>query len=413
MTSAESRKAFFRQSTWMMTATVVSGACMYFVHPLVRVIPDGDYATFTTLLQLFVWLGIPAVGLQMVFAQLAAAAVTGQKQRQLSGAARTVLGWITLAWLALAGLLVLFGERIAAAWELESQAAIWLTLLMGLVALWAPLLNGLLQGAQNFLWIGWKEIANGLGRLLGTYLIVYHISATAMGALTAAMLALFVSLVILLWQCRRVLLGPAEAFEWTEWRKRLVGLTLGFGAFLFMMSADAVILKAHFSDDRLAPYNGAGTLARAIVTFTAPLAAVMFPKIVHSIVHAQRTDAHKLTLVGAAVLSVLAATGLSILAPIALGLGIRPSFASSAPLLPWYAWAMVPLALANVLISDLMARSRFVASPWLALVAVGYGVTLAFNHDSFKQVILILGGFNLLLLLVAACFTWQRRASSS
>jgi len=413
MTSAESRKAFFRQSTWMMTATVVSGACMYFVHPLVRDIPDGDYATFTSLLQLFVWLGIPAVGLQMVFAQLAAAAVTEQKQRQLSGAARTVLGWITVVWLALAGSLALFGERIAAAWELDGPAAIWLTLLMGLVALWAPLLNGLLQGAQNFLWIGWKEIANGFGRLIFTYLIVYHVSATAMGALTAAMLALFVSLAILLWQCRRVLLGPSGAFDWAEWRQRLVGLTLGFGAFLFMMSADAVILKAHFPDEELAPYNGAGTLARAIVTFTAPLAAVMFPKIVHSLVHAQRTDAHKLTLVGAALLSILAATGLSLIAPVALGLGIRPSFAGSAPLLPWYAWAMVPLALANVLISDLMARSRFVASPWLALVAVAYGVTLAFNHDSFKQVILILGGFNLLLLLVAAFFTWQRRAASS
>lgn len=413
MTSAESRKAFFRQSTWMMTATVVSGACMYFVHPLVRDIPDGDYATFTSLLQLFVWLGIPAVGLQMVFAQLAAAAVTEQKQKQLSGAARAVLGWITLAWLALAGLLAAFGERIAAAWELDGPAAIWLTLLMGLVALWAPLLNGLLQGAQNFLWIGWKEIANGFGRLIFTYLIVYHVSATAMGALTAAMIALFVSLVILLWQCRRVLLGPTGGFDWAEWRQRLVGLTLGFGAFLFMMSADAVILRAHFLDEELAPYNGAGTLARAIVTFTAPLAAVMFPKIVHSIVHAQRTDAHKLTLVGAALLSIFAATGLSLVAPLALGFGIRPSFASSAPLLPWYAWAMVPLALANVLISDLMARSRFVASPWLALVAVAYGVTLAFNHDSFKQVILILGGFNLLLLLVAGFFTWQRRGTSS
>mgnify|MGYP000870933792 CR=1 FL=1 len=413
MTSAESKKAFFRQSTWMMTATVASGACMYFVHPLVRVIPDGDYATFTSLLQLFVWLGIPAVGLQMIFAQLAASAVTEQKQRQLTGAARVVLGWITLAWVMLAATLMLLGKRIASAWSLESPAAIWLTLLMGLVALWAPLLNGLLQGAQNFLWIGWKEIANGLGRLIGTYVIVYHVSATALGALTAAMLALFVSLILLLWQCRSVLLGQAESFDWIEWRRRWVGLTLGFGAFLFMMSADAVILKAHFTDDRLAPYNGAGTLARAIVTFTAPLAAVMFPKIVHSLVHAQRTDALKLTFVGAALLSVLAATGLSILAPLALGLGIRPSFASSAPLLPWYAWAMVPLALANVLISDLMARSRFVASPWLALVAVGYGVTLMFHHESFKQVILILGSFNTLLFVVAAFFTWQRRASKS
>jgi O-antigen/teichoic acid export membrane protein len=293
---------------------------------------------------------------------------------------------------------------------LPSALPIWLTLSMGLVSLWAPLFNGLLQGAQNFLWIGWKEMVNGAGRLLATYVIVFHVSATAVGVLSAALLALLASLVILVWQSRGVWLAPSARFDWSDWGRRLIGLTLGFGAFLFMMSADAVILRAHFSETEIAPYNGAGTLARAIVTFTAPLAAVMFPKIVHSLVHAQRTDAHKLTLLGAAVLSTGAAIGLSLLAPLVLSVGFRPSFASSAPLLPGYAWAMVPLALANVLISDLMARSRFVASPWLALVAAGYGVTLAFHHETFQQVILILGGFNTLLMVVAAGFTWQRRA---
>jgi len=132
---------------------------------------------------------------------------------------------------------------------------------------------------------------------------------------------------------------------------------------------------------------------------------------VHSLVHSQRTDAHKLTLYGAGLLAVLAAIGLSVVAPLVLRWGFRPSFVSSAPLLPWYAWAMVPLALANVVISDLMARSRFVASPWLALVACGYGVALSFNHESFKQVILILGGFNTLLLLVAGAFVWGGRTN--
>lgn len=396
-----------------MTATVVSGACMYFVHPLVRIIPDAEYATFTTMLQLFVWLSIPAVGLQMVFAQLAAAAVTEQKRRELTGAARAVLIGISIIWILLAGLLFLFGGRLAAAWSLKSLWSIWLTLIMGFVGLCIPLLNGLLQGAQNFLWIGWKEIANGLGRVVFTYLIVYHFSATAVGALAAALMAFTASLLLLFWQSRELVLGPSARFDWSDWRKRLVGLSLGFGAFLFMMSADAVILRSHFSGEEMAPYNGAGTLARAIVTFTAPLAAVMFPKVVHSLVHSQKTDAHKLTFVGAGILSVLAASALSLLAPLALGMGIRPSFASFAPLLPWYAWAMVPLALANVLISDLMARSRFAASPWLALVAAGYGITLWCYHPSFKQVILILGGFNLLLMLVAGAFVWARRSGKS
>ncbi len=413
MSSAESRKAYFRQSTWMMTATVVSGGCMFLVHPLLRRITTAEYATFTTMLQLLVWLSIPAVGLQMVFAQLASAAVTEQKQRELSGAVRAVLAGTSVIWLLIAGVVLVLGQRLANLWSLDNVWPLWLTLGMGLLSLWAPLLNGLLQGGQNFKWIGWKEIINGAGRLLATFVLVYHLSATAIGGLSAALLALVASLAILAWQSRAVWLGAPAKFDWSDWGRRLVGLTLGFGAFLFMMSADAVILRAHFTDDQIGPYNGAGTLARAIVTFTAPLAAVMFPKIVHSLVHSQRTDAHKLTLIGAGVLAILAAIGLSLLAPMVLQFGFRPSFVSSAPLLPWYAWAMVPLALSNVLISDLMARSRFVASPWLALVAVAYGVTLAFHHKSFEQVILILGCFNTLLLAVAAAFTWQRRIAAS
>jgi hypothetical protein len=41
----------------------------------------------------------------------------------------------------------------------------------------------------------------------------------------------------------------------------------------------------------------------------------------------------------------------------------KPSYVQQATaLLPWYAWAVVPLALANVLLNNLLAHSRFKAS---------------------------------------------------
>ena len=39
--------------------------------------------------------------------------------------------------------------------------------------------------------------------------------------------------------------------------------------------------------------------------------------------------------------------------------------------LPWYAGAMIPLALANVLVNDLLARLRFNLVPPLLLLAAG------------------------------------------
>lgn len=412
MTSAESRQAFFRQSTWMMTATVVSGVCMFLVHFLNSDLPLGEYSAFGTMLQLLQWLAIPAIGLQMMFAQLTAAAVTTDQKRQLHGAVRAVFKLTLGAWLGLAALLFFVRQPLTAAWELSSPLLLWLTLAIGLMSLWIPLFLGLLQGRQNFLWMGWTTIFNGAGRVIFCYLIVLALSASALGMMYGVLLGLGGTLLLAGWHSREVWRGPVAAFHWGEWLRRLTWLTLGFGSFLFVFSADVILIKAHFPAAEMDAYVAAGTLARAIVTFTAPLAAVMFPKIVQSLAHGRQTDTLKLTLLGALGLGATAAIGLTLVAPLVFRF-VFPAHVAIVPLMPWYAWAMVPLALANVLINDLMARSRFVASPWLALVAVAYGVTLVFNHESFKQVILILGGFNLLLLLVAAFFTWQRRASQS
>jgi O-antigen/teichoic acid export membrane protein len=410
MTSAESRKAFFRQSTWMMTATVASGACMFLVHPLNSRLPLGEYSAFGTMLQLLQWLAIPAIGLQMMFAQLSAAAVTTDQKLQLHGAVRAVFKVTLGVWLVLAGLLFFVRQPLTAAWELSSPLLLWLTLAIGLMSLWIPMFMGLLQGRQNFLWMGWTTVFNGAGRVVFCYGIVLVLSASALGMMQGVLLGLAGTLVLAGWHSREVWAGPVAAFHWGDWLRRLALLTLGFGPFLFMFSADVILIKAHFPAAEMDAYVAAGTLARAIVTFTAPLAAVMFPKIVQSVAHGRQTDTLKLTLLGALVLGATAAVGLTVVAPLVFRF-VFPAHVAIVPLMPWYAWAMVPLVLANVLINDLMARSRFVASPWLALVAAGYGVTLGFHHDSFQQVILILGGFNMLLLVVAALFTWRRRAA--
>ena len=84
--------------------------------------------------------------------------------------------------------------------------------------------------------------------------------------------------------------------------------------------------------------------------------------------------------------------------------------AATTKLLPWYAGAMIPLALANVLVNDLMARAKFKAVLPMVLVAVAYGFTLPFMLRTFpghmEVALKTLGVFNLLLLGVCALFTW-------
>ena len=79
MTEASHKSTFFRQSGWMMISAVAGGALMFAVQIFSKkFLSDEEYSAFGALIQVTNWITIPALGLQMVFAQQTAAAVTGR-----------------------------------------------------------------------------------------------------------------------------------------------------------------------------------------------------------------------------------------------------------------------------------------------------------------------------------------------
>jgi peptidoglycan biosynthesis protein MviN/MurJ (putative lipid II flippase) len=90
--------------------------------------------------------------------------------------------------------------------------------------------------------------------------------------------------------------------------------------------------------------------------------------------------------------------------------------AGTTALLPWYAGAMIPLALANVLVNDLMARKRFKVVPLMIVLAIAYGFTLPYVMNRYPGrmtvVLQTLGVFTLLLFLICAWFTWGDKVQS-
>jgi O-antigen/teichoic acid export membrane protein len=193
--------------------------------------------------------------------------------------------------------------------------------------------------------------------------------------------------------------------------KQVVPLTFGFGACQFMFTSDTMFAMAYFTGDEMAPYVAAGTLSRALLWLVLPLATVMFPKIVHAAAKSEKTNLFNLVVLGTAVLAIGGVLGLWLVGPVMVKIVYKTSYvAATTALLPWYAGAMVPLALANVMVNDLLARSRFGVVPWMVLLAVAYGFTLPvmLNHfpGRLEVVLQTLGAFNLLLFLVCAWFTW-------
>ena len=86
MTAAAHRASFFRQSGWLMIATVAGGMFMTAVHFLSQAMPEAEYGQFVAFLSVAMF--IPAMPLQMVLAQQTARALALHREHELSGLIR-------------------------------------------------------------------------------------------------------------------------------------------------------------------------------------------------------------------------------------------------------------------------------------------------------------------------------------
>jgi hypothetical protein len=413
MTDTSHKMKFFRQSGWMMIATVISGVFMSIVHICSKKLSAEEYSAFAALIQLGNWMMIPALGLQMVFAQQTSAAITDARRHQLVGTTRAVLLGTFCIWLLMAVVAVAARSYLISSLKLSDSVSLWMTVGVALTMLWLPIFQGLLQGRQNFLWLGWVAIFNGMGRLAIGVGIVFLLHGNAAGLMVGVLLGLVAAVGTGFWQSRDLFSQTGAPFDWGPWFRLVVPFTIGAGAFQFIFSADAIAVQNYLGENgAAAAYDFGGTLARAIVAFTGPLASVMFPKLVESAARSQKHTFNLmgLTLLGTTVLGAIAATCLPLISPLLIKYGSDPHYISIMPLMPLFSWAMVPLAMGNVLLNNLLAHSRFKVVPAVAVVAVGYWIALQYFHDSFRTVLEVLGVFSTLFLAVCALFTWFPRS---
>lgn len=387
-------------------ANTLMGGMMYAVHLFARAMPMSEYGVFTTLLQVINLMGIPAVGLQSVFAHQTAMATSESDRRQLRAAAMAVTRWTFGLWCAMAALALIGQSHIVEMLQMSNPAALWITVLIGLAVLWFPIGCGLLQGRQDFVGFGWAAIANGFGRFASVAMLVVLFHGHAASALIGALVGFAIALAITAARNRDLLTGPRMAFDFQGWLRRVLPLTLGLGVGMFMLAADMIVVRSLFDKERTGLYAAAGMIGRALVFFTIPVTAVMFPKVVRSSVTATKSVVLAQTLALTGGMGVLAASVCTVVPWLPIRLVQGPEFLEAAPLVPWFAWCMLPLTLANVLINNLMARSQFASVPYFIVIAAGYAAALMTFNDSFETVIKTLGSFGLLLLGVASWFTW-------
>jgi len=392
-----------------MIANIGGGVLMWAVHLLNKAIPASEYGNFGFFLAVVMLL--PAMPLQMIFTQQTAKALAMRRQGELASVVRAFTGAAFVLWLLAAVVVLLFQRTIVEHWHMSNPAGLWITLPVVLLSLWLPMIWGLLQGQQNFLWLGWSMLASAIGRFSIAAAAVLLLHAYAAGMMTGVLAGVVVAATLGVWQSRAIWVTRPEPFDWGSLLRQVIPLLLAFLGFQILFTADTIFIKSYFAENVAGFYVSAGTLSRALMWLVLPLASVMFPRLVHSAARSEKSNLLGLVLLGTGILAVVGALGLSLLGPWIVRFIYKPEFVQVASsILPWYASAMVPLALANVLLNNLLARpdSKWGLAFSVFLLALAYMFALTQFHDSLITVLKTLGTFNVLLLGVCAWFSLKR-----
>ncbi len=417
-------RKFFRQSSWMVIATFAGGFFMALVHTVARKM-GNDYGSFVMLLRLLIIMGIPFAALQTVVARQAAAATDKEHELQLIATSRALLLATFLVWMLYAVTILIAAKPLSNLLNITSRSSLYFTLGVALTGMWVPIFKGLLQGRHRFAGLGWLQITDGVGRFALMLVIVGLLGGKAGGAMCAILAGQLITVIVGGTLTRRIWTTRAKVqFDWRGWFSGAIPLSFGLGTILMMSSIDMLFVQSLFEKSQATLYSGAMLTGFAIIQFIAPVALVMFARVAQSVARKENSDSLGMTLTATILFGCVAAIGCTLLPklPLRLMYFTNPEMWNAAPLVPWFAWALLPLTVANVLVQHILARGQFRAVPWLLLIAVGYAVALGAqapallrmaSFDAFIRIIQTMGIASTLLCLVAAQFTRARVVASS
>lgn len=369
-----------------------------------RALTLDEYGILGTLLNMMLVLASPLDALRNAMAHFSARAEQQGERAVVRSLGRQwlvrMLGLGLLAGVAL----ILSAPMVASFFHLESTLPVRVVGGLLPVMLCAPVVAGLLQGMQSFLWMSvgtqlWMVLRLGLG-----YLLVTFVAANSLSAVWSHALSQGFGLLLALYGLSTLLRGlnrAAAPAGVVRYFLQSMMLLAGYGV---LMNSDLMLVR-HFHPDEAGYFAQAATIGRAVIFLPMPIAMALFPKVISS---GQASAASRQTL-GRALLMAAGLIGLAVLMvwllpwlPLRILYPTTNTTPEILALVRWVCLAMSPLGLSYLLLHFEMAQHRFEALPWLILCAIGYVGGVYLWHDTVLHIVIALGTSALASTLVFA-----------
>lgn len=367
----------------MIVCGGLSGVLYMLVHAaLGRMMDEVAYAQVVSLLGLMSVLSVLSVAMENTIARYIAEHAHLQAEDLWVTVFKRAISKITifaslglLIWCAISPWLRTFFDAP------NVMAVIWVGVIAW-ITLYRPVVNGALQGGQQFGWVAVIQILTAGLRLIFC-IIAAKLGFEASGVLGAVAASAFISILPGLLPIRKALgeHGVVQEYDSRPIYRYFWPVLLGQGALYLLMFGDVMLSARFLADQDLAVYGKAATLSRIVLFLAQPVAIAMFPRAVNS-------DNPKLfyaPLIFAGLCSFSAALIISLVPriPMTLLYGIQdPAYLVAAS---WYVWAAVPLSLIAIAVKYLWARSRTRQVLLLVPLVLAYLAGLFFFHETPYQ----------------------------
>ncbi len=240
-----------------------------------RMLPVADYASLVFLTNIIGIFGVAGNSIQTIVSKKTTHFITENRKDKIKGMLNHFFSRITLL------AILIFLVYLVVFWFLKDEFKIeyGLIILSGLLVfffLWAPILNGVVQGMKNFGSLGSSFLFSMLIKL-GFAILLTYFGFKVYGAITGIVLGGIVSIIILIFTINPIIKEKAVYENFKIRTRENMNIFLAMALIVVFYSLDIILVKFFFSAEIAGEYGAVSTIAKIGLFGTMAVGNAMFP----------------------------------------------------------------------------------------------------------------------------------------
>ncbi|RLG00984.1 hypothetical protein DRN58_02700 [Thermococci archaeon] len=360
-----------------------------------RVLGPEDYGIFGSLFSLFLILTIPVGTIQTVISRFTSDYKVKSEYGKIKSLMISALKKLSKVGILGFVLMILASFPLAKFLKIPTPIPLFILAISIIFSFIVPVAMGILQGLQNFKWLGLNMSLQTLFRLIFAILLI-SLRLSINGVILSFSLGYLFSF-LLCFVPLRFLFNEKdnnENLEISEIYKYTYPVLVATGILLLMQNIDVILVKHFFSSEEAGFYAAASNIGKIIFFLGSGLAIALFPKV--SELHSAGKPSLNLlreSLIYIVPLSVLFIVGCALFNEFITTLFFGLEYLYSATLLPYFATAMSFLGISSIIFRYLIAIKNFKFLIPLLITASLETAAILFFHSTPKEILLILNIF--------------------